>query len=28
VEALVAELLIRKALTGTEVRNLLQPYLI
>ena len=28
VEALAAELLIRKALTGTEVRNLLQPHLI
>jgi len=27
VEALAAELLIRKALTGTEVRNLLQPHL-
>jgi hypothetical protein len=28
VEALAAELLIRKALSGTEVRNLLQPHLI
>ena len=27
VEALAAELMIRKAMTGTEVRNLLQPYL-
>lgn len=26
-EALAAELLVRKALTGTEVRNLLQPHL-